>query len=167
MVLVGLMGAGKSSVGRLLAQALKEPFIDTDALIEHEQGRAVTEIFSELGEAAFRLLELDALRQELGTATSSVIATGGGVVTTQEGRALLAAHAPVVFLDVSASVAASRVGDARSRPLIAGDPLGRLHELSAERRASYLEVANHVIEVDQRTPSQVVGALLEALGVAA
>ena len=167
MVLVGLMGAGKSSVGRLLAQALKEPFVDTDVLVEQSQGRPVTELFSELGEETFRSLELEALRQELHTSASSVIATGGGVVTTPHGRALLVAHHPVVFLDVSATVAATRVGDARSRPLLAGDPLGRLHELSAERRVAYLEVADHVIEVDQRTPSQVVGALLELLGVAA
>jgi shikimate kinase len=167
VVLVGLMGAGKSSVGRLLAHALNEPFLDTDALIEHDTGSAVSEIFSSRGEAAFRALELEALRKELAVSTPSVIATGGGVVSTPEGRALLVAHTPVVFLDVSAAVAASRVGDARSRPLIAEDPLGRLHELSAERRAHYLEVATHVIEVDQRTPSQVVGALLALLGVAA
>ena len=167
IVLVGLMGAGKSSVGRLLAQALEEPFVDTDEVVAKGEGRSVAELFSEHGEAHFRGLELDVLRGELGSATASVVATGGGVVTTPEGRAVLAAHHPVILLDVSPEVAARRVGDGRNRPLLAGNPEEKLAELAAQRRSAYLEVADHVIAVDDRSPGQVVGALLELLGVAA
>lgn len=167
IVLVGLMGAGKSSVGRLVAAALELEFVDTDDLVAKGEGRSVPELFAERGEAHFRGLELDALRGELGSEIPSVVATGGGVVTTAEGRALLSGHHPVILLDVSPEVAARRVGDGRNRPLLAGNPLEKLTELAAERRASYLEVADHVVEVDDRSPGQVVGALVELLGAAA
>lgn len=166
IVLVGLMGAGKSSVGRLLAQALDVVFVDTDDLIARSEGRTVPELFAERGEAHFRGLELDALRGELGTEVTSVVATGGGVVTTAEGRAVLRDHHPVILLDVSPEVAARRVGDGRHRPLLEGDPLGKLIELANQRRGDYLEVADSVVAVDERAPGQVVGALLDVLGVA-
>jgi shikimate kinase len=167
VVLVGLMGAGKSSVGRLLAQALGQRFADTDELVVASQGASVAELFQVMGEQGFRALELAALADELHGTEPGVVATGGGVVTTEEGRALLRGHHPVILLDVSPEVAASRIGDGRSRPLLAGEPVARLRALAEERRAAYLEVADHVVEVDRRTPGQVVGALLELLGEAA
>ncbi len=167
VVLVGLMGAGKSSVGRLLANALGDSFVDTDDVVVASEGRSVQELFSEQGEAHFRGLELDALRGELGSLSPSVVATGGGVVTTPEGRGVLSAHHPVILLDVSPAVAARRVGDGRNRPLLAGNPEEKLTELARQRRDAYVEVADFVVVVDDRTPGQVVGALLEILGEAA
>ena len=164
VVLVGLMGAGKSSVGRLLATALETSFVDTDEVLEARGGATVAELFARDGEEGFRALELEVLDEVLRDPSGAVVATGGGVVTTPAGRALLGRESAVVFLDVSAAVAAARVGDARTRPLLAGDPRGTLKALAAERRAHYVEVADIVVGVDDRPPGAVVGAILEALG---
>lgn len=165
IVLIGLMGAGKSAVGRVLAERLGGGFVDTDDQLVRESGRSVSELFAEEGEAAFRQRELQALSSVLGREEVAVVATGGGVVTTEEGRALLSSVEPVVFLDVSVEAALARVGDARSRPLLAGDPEGRLRALAAERRPSYLAVADVSVDVSGRSLAAVVDDILEALGV--
>jgi shikimate kinase len=89
VVLVGLMGAGKSSVGRLLAGALEASFVDTDAEIERSRGMTIGEVFADHGQDAFRRLELDVLSSTCDRPEAMVIATGGGIVTTSEGRDLL------------------------------------------------------------------------------
>jgi len=159
------MGAGKSTVGRLLAQALERPFVDSDDQLERRVGMKITEYFETHVEAEFRHLELSELRDELSSSVPSVIATGGGIVTTAEGRELLRRSGSVIFLDVSPEAAARRVGDARTRPLLQGDPLGKLEQLEQQRHDHYREVADVIIQVDGRSPGAVVGAILDELEV--
>lgn len=163
IVLVGLMGAGKSAVAARLAESLDAQVIDTDAAVERSTGSTVAELFEREGEASFRRQELAALKEALEAEGRTIIATGGGIVTTEEGRALLRAHHPVVFLDVSAAVAAKRVGDGASRPLLAGAPSERLEEMHEERLALYLEVADLRVDADPRGFGPVVAAILEGL----
>ena len=166
VVLVGLMGAGKSAVASRLAEQLGAQVIDTDDSVQSSSGSTIGELFEREGEASFRSLELDALRAALSSGSPVVIATGGGIVTTPAARELLTAHHPVVFLDVSVPVAATRVGDARSRPLLAGDPRARLAVLREERLGLYLEVADLVVDADAKGVAAVVGAILDGLGLA-
>jgi shikimate kinase len=164
IVLVGLMGAGKSSVAKAIADRLGGAVIDTDHVVEETSGFSVSELFAAEGEASFRRRELDALVHALEEPAPVVIATGGGIVTTDAGRAVLRAHRPVVFLDVSIDVAANRVGDGTTRPMLGADPRGSLAELDQARRCLYEEVADVVVDADARSAARVADAVLEAIG---
>ena len=161
VVLVGPPGAGKSTVGQLLAQRHGMPFRDTDADVERTVGRSISDIFVVDGEATFRDLERSAVRAALAE-HDGVLALGGGAVLAADTRDLLATHR-VVFLDVGVAVAAERVGFNRSRPLLAVNPRAELARLLAERRAFYEQVATVVVATDDRTPEDVVDAIDEAL----
>ena len=149
LVLVGMMGSGKTRVGRHAAMLLGREFVDLDQLVERRSGQSVTEIFKRQGEAAFRSLEHEALRQALADSQPSVIATGGGVVLQAANRELLAGSAArVVWLQASAAALAKRLArSANQRPLLAGaqDELelqAVLSRLLAEREAMYDAVAH-------------------------
>jgi shikimate kinase len=153
VVLVGAMGAGKSTVGRIVADALGEPFLDTDDLVEQEAGRTVAEIFVDDGEAHFRDLERSAVARALAT-HSGVLALGGGAVLDATTRELLDGHR-VVFLRVGLSDAAQRVGLGVARPLLLGNVRGRIKQLLDERTPIYEAVAQHVVETDKRPAADV------------
>jgi shikimate kinase len=161
VVLVGPPGAGKSTVGAMLAERRAVAFRDTDVDIETAQGTSVAEIFVDHGESAFRELERDALRRALDE-HDGVLAVGGGVVVDADNRALLAPHT-VVFLEVGLSDAAVRVGLNRDRPLLLGNPRAQLRVMLEERRALYAEVATVTIPTDGRTPDEVVAAVEASL----
>lgn len=161
IALVGLSGAGKSSVARLLAAQLGWPLADTDALIAASAGRSVPQIFAEDGEPHFRALEAQALAQAL-AGPPRVVATGGGIVLLAANRALLRAQAYVVWLDapIAALVARLQAHD-EQRPLLQGtDPAARLAALHAARAALYAEVAHLHIDTAGQTPEQVAGAIV-------
>jgi shikimate kinase len=161
-VLVGAMGAGKSTVGRLLASALGVGFLDTDEVVEREAGKTVAEIFVDDGESAFRAREREAVAASL-RSHDGVLALGGGAVLDPETRILLEGH-HVVFLRVGLSDAAQRVGLGVSRPLLLGNVRGRIKQLLDERTPIYEAVAEHVVETDGRTAAEVadqVRALVE------
>ena len=161
LVLVGMMGVGKSTVGRLVAAELDRPLFDSDEMIEQRTGRTVREIWSTDGEAAFRTLETDTLLEALAEPEESVIAAAGGVVLSERNReALASADAHVVWLLADVDVLLDRVRNGMHRPLLDDDPEGTLRRMHVERAALYQEVADAVVSVDHRSPNDVAKAVL-------
>jgi shikimate kinase len=151
VVLVGAPGAGKTTVGTLLAQRLSVPFRDTDADIVAVAGKPVGDIFLDDGEDAFRALERDAVRTAL-SEHEGVLALGGGAVLSDETRDLLRGKDfPVIHLVVGVSDAVERVGLGRSRPVLAMNPRGTLLKLLQARTPLYEDVATAAVETDKRS----------------
>ncbi|NJC66299.1 shikimate kinase [Planosporangium flavigriseum] len=160
-VLVGPPGAGKTTVGQLVAAALGVPFTDADAEIEAVAGKPIPEIFIDDGEEHFRTLERSAVATALGTFTG-VLALGGGAILAEETRERLAGHT-VVYLSVELADAAKRVGLGAGRPLLALNPRATLKHLLDQRRPLYEEVATIVVATDGRTPEEVAAEVTTAL----
>ncbi|MEV5180653.1 shikimate kinase [Streptomyces werraensis] len=161
LVLTGPMGVGKSTVGQLLADRLGVGYRDTDDDIVAAEGRAVSDIFVEDGEPAFRALEKEAVRQALAT-HDGVLALGGGAVLDPDTRALLAGER-VVYLSMDVEEAVRRTGLGAARPLLAVNPRKQWRELMEARRHLYEETAEAVVPTDGRTPEEVAEAVLDAL----
>jgi len=162
LVLVGLPGAGKSTVGPRVAQALGREFVDLDAEIERAAGRSIPEIFARDGEAAFRALERAESRALLSPGGPPlVLAPGGGWIEDPVNLALLGTVATGVYLAVSSGVALARMGaTVEGRPLLAGpDPAKKLSELAHRRIPLYLQ-CQHTVSVDSMTPDQVVSSIV-------
>lgn len=164
VVLVGPPGAGKTTIGLLLAERFGVGFRDTDADIEQVAGKPIPDIFVDDGEPHFRALEHEAVAEAL-TAHDGVLALGGGAVMDPRTRKLLAAHA-VAFLDVELADAVRRVGLDAPRPLLVGNPRARWRELMEQRRPLYEEVATVVVATAGRTPQEVADDLASALAAA-
>jgi shikimate kinase len=161
VVLVGPPGAGKTTVGQVVAARLGVGYRDTDAAIEEAAGKAIPDIFFDEGEPHFRDLERTAVRDAL-AGHRGVLSLGGGAILDEGTRALLTGL-PVVFLDVGLHDAVRRVGLDAPRPLLAVNPRQRWRELMEERRPLYTEVARAVVSTDDRTPQDVAAAVLDAL----
>ena len=154
VVLTGLSGAGKSTVGRLLAERLCVGFVDTDLLVEKHTGRSVQEIFDKLGEAHFRSLESQMLRVSL-DGPPVVIATGGGMMMSTGNRELVSKRAIGIWLQVDPTTAAARCLSSEERPLLAGsDPAATLRKLLEARREGYAEAA-YTFQTDGLKPDVV------------
>lgn len=153
--LIGPMGAGKSTLGRLLASALKRPFYDSDKVIEERCGAGIPWIFDIEGEEGFRVREaqiIDELTREQGI----VLATGGGAVLKPENRNALHQRGFVIFLRTTVEQQLARTGKDRNRPLLQTEnPRLRLDQMREIRDPLYLETAHLVIDTDQRPPRQV------------
>jgi shikimate kinase len=155
------MGSGKTTVGRIVADRLGRQVIDSDAVIERLTGRTVREIFADDGEEAFRAFETAALLDALATPEPAVIAAAGGVVLRAENReALKRANAKVVWLCATPSLLVDRVTSSGHRPLLDDDPAGTLQRMYETRQSLYREVADAIVLVDNRTPNEVVEAVL-------
>lgn len=166
LLLVGMMGAGKSTVGRLVAQHLGWEFRDVDEEVERSSAASVPEIFAGSGEAAFRELEGRALARCLAGRGDAVVAVGGGAVLSEANRARMAAAGTVVWLRARPETLAARIGDGADRPLLAGGPdeaARRVAELTGERAPLYQEVADLVIDVDAGSADEVAARLLRSL----
>jgi shikimate kinase len=150
VVIIGPMGAGKSSVGKRVARALGVPFTDTDRAVVRVHG-PIPAIFAERGEAAFRALEADAVRTAL--RTGGVVALGGGAVTHPETRAALAG-ARVVLLTVSPEAVADRIAGS-DRPLLATGGLEAWQAIADERAATYAELAHVTVDTSRRPMTRV------------
>lgn len=167
VVLVGLMGTGKTTVGKRVARELGRRFVDSDAEIEGLHGRSVRDIFESSGEPAFRKIESELLQQLLASDVAVVLATGGGVVLAERNRRLLKQTRHVVWLRAEVGTLESRLratkGLAR-RPLLDGDLRQRLEVLSYERGDLYREVATSIIDVDGLDSDQVCDLVLDRVG---
>ena len=165
--LVGLMGAGKTSVGRALARHLGKPFFDTDHEIERLTGVRISVIFDIEGEAGFRIRESKMLA-ELTLRSSIVLSTGGGIVLSEHNRRLLTERGIVVYLRAAVADLAMRTRNDRNRPLLRnGDPLAVLQALYEQRDPLYREVADLIVDTGSQSVSVLVRKLagqLAALG---
>jgi shikimate kinase len=157
------MGAGKSTVGRLLAQRLGVPFVDSDEELTARTGRTPREIFATDGEAVFRILEREIVADLMTDGGDRVVALGGGALEAAATRLALEG-AVVVHLDVSHAAVLARVGGDPGRPMLTRPDLGRLH---GNRLVAYRAAANVSVTTDDRTPEEVVDAVLAALSNAA
>lgn len=153
VVLIGTMGAGKSTVARRLAQVWGLTARDTDDDVEAQTGRVISDIFVESGEAEFRRLERAAVAQALAT-HDGVLSLGGGAVLAPETQELLAGHT-VVFLKVGLADAIKRVGLGTGRPLLLGNVRSKVKQLLDERTPLYTAVATHVVDTDGLNPDEV------------
>jgi shikimate kinase len=166
IVLVGMMGVGKSAVGRVLARRLARPFVDADVAIAERAGRPVGDIFAADGEAGFRDLEADVLDELLDRRPPVVLAAGGGVVVRPGNRRALRDRATVVWLQAPIDDLVRRVGSGRGRPLLRHDPAATLARLLHERGPWYAEVAGLAVDTAGRRPDDVADELARALAPA-
>jgi shikimate kinase len=163
-VLIGMMGAGKTTLGRRLARRLSRPFIDSDQQIEARTGRTVREIFEADGESAFRALETEALAEALATTSPSIVAAAGGTVLRDVNRDRMRANGTVIWLRADPGELAERVRNGSHRPLLAEDPEATLHRLAAERSDLYGELADHIVDTGGRPPEEIVDELCALVG---
>jgi shikimate kinase len=161
LVLVGMMGSGKTTVGRIVGERLGRRVVDSDQVIEARTGRTVREIFETDGEPAFRALETEALVEALTEQEPLVIAAAGGVVLSEQNRtALRDSPSKVVWLCADPATLVERVRSGGHRPLLDGDPEGTLQRMFAERSLLYRQVADAIVLVDGRSVTDVVEAVL-------
>jgi shikimate kinase len=165
IVLVGMMGAGKSSVGRVLASRLDRELLDSDAMIEQRTGQTVREIWKAVGEPAYRELETEVLGEALDRPEPGVIAGAGGIVLSRDNRTRLAgSDTYVVWLMADVELLVERVRNGMHRPLLDDDPEGTLRQMFADREEFYREVADAIVSVDRRSVNDVAQAVIRCTG---
>ncbi|RVW04047.1 shikimate kinase [Rhodococcus xishaensis] len=161
-VLIGPPGAGKSTIGRRLANALELELLDTDVEIERRTGRTIPEIFATEGEGYFRELEEQVVEEAL-ESHDGVLSLGGGAILSDRTRSRLAGHT-VVYLEISVAEGLKRTGANSGRPLLAGsDPKAQYYALMRRRKPLYRQVASIKVRTDARSPSRVVQQLVKKL----
>ncbi|MDA8292791.1 MAG: shikimate kinase AroK [Actinomycetota bacterium] len=161
LFLVGMMGSGKTTVGRLVATALGWQHCDSDAMVEARTGHTVVELARDVGEAAMHAEEAAALR-EAAVLDGVVVSVAGGAVLDPASRSLLGAAGPVVWLRARPDTLATRVAGGGERPLVGSDAVGRLRALDAERRPFYVAVSQAAVDVDGQEPEAVAHDVLLA-----
>ncbi len=157
IVLVGVPGAGKTTVGELLANSLAQEFFDSDQVIEAQAGKSVADIFTQDGEQVFRKLEHEVIAQLL-QKNDAVVALGGGALGNEQTRNLVK-ESTVIWLVAGLAQAVDRVGMNRNRPLLLGNVRGQLAELMSAREPLYREVAKIIVDTSKLTPTEVVSKI--------
>jgi len=163
ILLVGMMGAGKSTVGLALARHLGWPFVDSDEQVMRRTGRTVPQLFAERGESAFRAEEKEALREAVTAQGPAVVSVAGGAVLDAGNRSVLRGGGRVVWLRAPLATLADRVGAGEGRPLLGDDPASALARIYEERRPLYDELADIVVDVGRLSPVEAVEEILGAL----
>lgn len=149
IILIGFMGCGKTSVGIKLSYRMRQPMLDTDKLIEKDEGRTISEIFATDGEPYFRDLETECIKKLTKTVNNQIISVGGGLPVREENHALLKKLGCVVYLRAKAETIYERVKHDTTRPLLQGDdPQQKIRELMGKRAGIYERAADVIIDVD-------------------
>ncbi|MBW4560715.1 MAG: shikimate kinase [Mojavia pulchra JT2-VF2] len=162
LYLIGMMGSGKTTVGRLLAKHLGYGFVDTDNVIVQAAGKSINQLFAESGEAAFRQLESDVLAQVCAY-TKLTIATGGGIVLKRENWSYLH-HGLIVWLDVPVELLYNRLAEDTTRPLLQDvDPKGKLRSLLEQRQPLYSQADLQITVRESETPEQIATRVMEVI----
>lgn len=164
IVLIGVPGAGKSTVGKLLAEQLGSEFIDTDVVIEQEAGKSISDIFIQDGEPHFRQLEKQVIARAL-INEDAVISLGGGALMDPNTRELVKAQ-ECFWLQAGLSQAVDRVGMNKNRPLLLGNVRGQLADLMAAREPLYIECAKHVVDTNELSAEQVATEIFQIVKAA-
>lgn len=163
VLLIGMMGAGKSTVGHVVARRLAWPYLDSDDEVARSTGLTVPEMWKARGEAAFRAEEARVLEAAVTSDGPVVISVAGGAVLDPANRERVSGGGLVVWLRAETATLAERVGAGTGRPLLEGDPAGNLERLYLERAPVYEELADMVVDVDALTPEQAADRVVAAL----
>ena len=161
LYLVGMMGVGKTTIGKLLAEEIGYRFVDTDEVIVKAAGKSINEIFVENGEAEFRQLESDVLAQVCAY-TKLVIATGGGIIMQQHNWSYLH-HGLIVWLDVPVQIILQRLAEDDTRPLLQDDPESKLRSLLEQRQPMYSQADLHITINAAETPEEIATRILATI----
>lgn len=161
LYLVGMMGVGKTTVGKLLAEEIGYRFVDTDEVIVKAAGKSIHEIFAQNSEAEFRQLESDVLAQVCAY-TKLVIATGGGIVMQQHNWSYLH-HGLIVWLDVPVQIILQRLAEDDTRPLLQDDPESKLRSLLEQRQPMYSQADLHITINATETPEEIATRILATI----
>lgn len=156
LIIIGPPGAGKSSVGRQLGKVMQTPFTDTDKIIEERAGKKIAEIFLEDGEPIFREIEREVVLAEIAKEDGILALGGGSILDSEVDKELSKLKSRVIYLEVSISNAAPRVGFNKDRPLLAVNPRQQWMALMEKRRPIYERLAGHKVSTDNKKPSEVV-----------
>ena len=162
ILLIGFMGSGKSTIGRKLAKLLEYSFVDTDSVIEDDQGCSVTEIFKYGGEECFRKMETRLL-QKLKNVENSIIATGGGIVLREQNQRLLQGIGKRVYLNVPQEELQQRLRNDRNRPLLKEKDPGTVVQKMMKERVLLYEQAEYIVDTGQRSPQKIASEIINKL----
>lgn len=163
IVLIGPPGAGKTSIGKALSKELGLAFIDSDAEIERISGKTISEIFVDQGEAVFRKTEVETVTRILAEFEGVVALGGGAPINPEIQKVLLNSEYPVIFIDVSISQAANRIGFNKDRPLLMINPRQQWLHLMSERRSIYEKLATITVSSDNSKPSEVAKTITDKI----
>ena len=162
IILIGFMGSGKTTIGKALEEKTDMTFVDTDELIEAYEGCKISEIFVDKGEAYFRRLENETLKDLLTSTDNKVISTGGGIVTNQENIPLLKQLGKVFYLRIKPETVVKRLEGDKTRPLLIGEnKLVKVEQLMTDRKELYEMAADKTIATDGLSVSEIVCGILE------
>ncbi len=166
IVLIGFMGSGKSTIGRILSFKVKKSFEDTDKLIEKKTGLTVNEIFEAQGEESFRRMENELLKDISRRSYGVVLSLGGGTPVSLANREIIKGLGTVIYLRASEETVYAHTKNRKFRPLLnCDDPIARIHELMSEREKAYIECADIVIDTDKLNIKGVVKEVCKALNL--
>ena len=162
IVLIGFMGSGKSTVGKVLAKKMQLSVEDTDKLIEAEEGRSIRDIFAAEGEGFFRDLETGLLQEISQDEKKRILSVGGGTPVRPENRKLIQKCGKVIYLRVRPETVYERVKHDTGRPLLqCDDPLGKIKEMMAAREDAYTECADIIVDVDEMSVEMVAEKIIK------